>query len=101
TLPPPATPSFPYTPLFRSRMGMRLFHSLDIPFSSQSFAAARTAVATALTAATARPSRRTGRGHGVLLFQHHRLRCRMDARAAARSEEHTSELQSRGHLVCR
>src|SRR5690625_6146352 len=26
---------------------------------------------------------------------------RYDASAAARSEEHTSELQSRGHLVCR
>ena len=34
------------------RMGMQLFHSLDNPISSQSFAAARTAVGTALTAAT-------------------------------------------------
>src|SRR5262249_43920601 len=33
------------------RMGARLFHSLDNPISSQSFAAARTAVGTALTAA--------------------------------------------------
>jgi acetoin utilization deacetylase AcuC-like enzyme len=33
------------------RAGMRLFHSLDNPISSQSFAAARTAVATSLTAA--------------------------------------------------
>src|SRR2546422_3460716 len=28
-------------------------------------------------------------------------RCRRDAAAARRSEEHTSELQSRLHLVCR
>src|SRR6266508_3700350 len=28
-------------------------------------------------------------------------RCRCRCRAARRSEEHTSELQSRGHLVCR
>jgi acetoin utilization deacetylase AcuC-like enzyme len=35
------------------RSGMRLFHSLDNPISSQTFAAARTAVATALTAADA------------------------------------------------
>lgn len=35
------------------RAGMRLFHSLDNPISSQSFAAARTAVATSLTAAAA------------------------------------------------
>jgi len=33
------------------RAGMRLFHSLDNPISSQSFAAARAAVATSLTAA--------------------------------------------------
>ena len=33
------------------RMGARLFHSLDNPISSQSFAAARAAVGTALTAA--------------------------------------------------
>jgi acetoin utilization deacetylase AcuC-like enzyme len=33
------------------RAGMRLFHSLDNPISSQSFAAARTAVGTSLTAA--------------------------------------------------
>jgi acetoin utilization deacetylase AcuC-like enzyme len=34
-----------------SRSGMRLFHSIDNPMSSQTFAAARTAVGTALTAA--------------------------------------------------
>jgi len=33
------------------RMGLRLFHSLDNPISSQTFAAARAAVATGLTAA--------------------------------------------------
>ena len=34
------------------RMGMRLFHSLDNPISTQTFAAARAAVGTALTAAS-------------------------------------------------
>ncbi len=34
-----------------SQSGMRLFHSIDNPMSSQTFAAARTAVGTALTAA--------------------------------------------------
>ena len=34
-----------------SRSGMRLFHSIDNPMSSQTFAAARTVVGTALTAA--------------------------------------------------
>lgn len=36
-----------------SRAGMRLFHSIDNPISSQTFAAARTAVGTALSAAEA------------------------------------------------
>src|SRR5690625_5671602 len=30
-----------------------------------------------------------------------RCRCRSRAKVTRRSEEHTSELQSRGHLVCR
>src|SRR5690625_6297497 len=34
--------------------------------------------------------------HRLLLTPHHILQC-----AVGRSEEHTSELQSRGHLVCR
>ena len=73
-----------------SRSGMRLFHSLDNPISTQTFAAARTAVGVSLTAAEnlmrgdanrafviARPpgpSRRAPGGHGLLLLQHHRLR---------------------------
>src|SRR5690625_2771646 len=42
-------------------------------------------------------------GHGALvLAQRHRERYRsVSAFAPIRSEEHTSELQSRGHLVCR
>src|SRR6266508_442868 len=38
-------------------------------------------------------------GPGLLLVQHGRLA--VDGVAVERSEEHTSELQSRGHLVCR
>jgi acetoin utilization deacetylase AcuC-like enzyme len=44
-----------------SRSGMRLFHSIDNPMSSQTFAAARTAVGTALTAAEEMMQSETGR----------------------------------------
>src|SRR5207253_4793053 len=68
---PPRSTLFPYTTLFRSVRRM-LHNLLDDPFH-----------------------------HVVVSLQqivaaHSRL-----ARKARRSEEHTSELQSRGHLVCR
>src|SRR5947209_12418936 len=74
---PPRSTLFPYTTLFRSRK----------------------------RAAVARPLRGTLRTHGPrdryrgrrrLSFQRPRPRA-----ATARSEEHTSELQSRQYLVCR
>src|SRR5690625_966833 len=39
--------------------------------------------------------------HRDLAADHGPVDCRQYRRAAGRSEEHTSELQSRGHLVCR
>src|SRR5690625_4755960 len=35
------------------------------------------------------------------MLNHHRLESKKQSKTEARSEEHTSELQSRGHLVCR
>src|SRR3712207_7444520 len=68
---PPRSTLFPYTTLFRSRAGLRG----DRPARARGRAAAR----------AARARRRvTRRGGGV-----------------RRSEEHTSELQSRQYLVCR
>jgi len=48
-----------------SRSGMRLFHSIDNPMSSQTFAAARTAVGTALTAAEEMMQNKAGRAFVV------------------------------------
>src|SRR2546422_2908837 len=69
---PPRSTLFPYTTLFRSR-GVRW--------------PARPPVQQPDLPARVRPSRRRGRA--------------ARGRPLARSEEHTSELQSRLHLVCR
>src|SRR3989442_6102730 len=78
---PPSSQIFPYTTLFRSR-GLERGAGPD--------GAAR----------RARPAREVGRGPGAALppaaahgGELHRVE--------SRSEEHTSELQSRPHLVCR
>src|SRR5690625_5852083 len=67
----PSPPLFPYTTLFRSRPHSRSSVSLARP-SGPSVA-----------------SRRHGRNRGT------------EGEGSPRSEAHTSELQSRGHLVCR
>src|SRR3712207_7157940 len=78
---PPRSTLFPYTTLFRSRGGLRCRDGPD---------AAR------------------GLGHGARLRQgRSRWRSRRgldlppEAEGRGRSEEHTSELQSRQYLVCR
>src|SRR5690554_7508372 len=70
---PPRSTLFPYTTLFRSRVGERL---VDV-FADQRRFDHRLAV--------------------VNERRHHALRVQLQVR----SEEHTSELQSRPHLVCR
>src|SRR3989442_10777122 len=70
---PPRSTLFPYTTLFRSRGGLVRSRVARLP----------------------RGARAGGRRPGVVRSDHRRDR---DAR---RSEEHTSELQSRPHLVCR
>src|SRR2546422_5671745 len=73
---PPRSTLFPYTTLFRSRR--------------------RPAVTTA-------PARSTGPTRAAIFLSDRSFRARTPTRPAktARSEEHTSELQSRLHLVCR
>src|SRR5689334_24619197 len=77
---PPSSTLFPYTTLFRS------------PVSDEHQYCGR---------ATARPRRR-GAVHNTVV-DHRRLAIagRLPDRRHARSEEHTSELQSQFHLVCR
>src|SRR5439155_24093404 len=94
--PPTSTTIFPYTTLFRSPSPLRLPNHDPAapsrapagapPFLSGSESTARPVPAAAPRRTRARKARsRAGRGP-----------C-----PQGRSEEHTSELQSRGHLVCR
>src|SRR5690606_41271703 len=98
-LPPPPHPLFPYTTLFRSR-------PLGPP------EAVPPPLATALEEhAHIPPHVRTGPHRRALHHLAHRRasvpphraasRCRLHPRAHPRSEEHTSELQSRENFVCR
>src|SRR2546428_8168275 len=77
---PPRSPLFPYPPLFRSQSWSP--RGSDTP--AEPAAPARTS-----------PSPQRQQGHPLLA-----LRAR-SVSAAPRSEEHTSELQSRSDLVCR
>src|SRR5207253_9346529 len=98
TLVLPSSPSSfsTYPTLFRSRMSKfvskssfvseMLRHLHFLPFHSRS------------------PCGRIGghhRSYRRLPLHRRSSRCRSGSQAAQRSEEHTSELHSRGHLVCR
>src|SRR3712207_7170929 len=72
---PPRSTLFPYTTLFRSRLAKS-------PLSPQLFACQR---------------QRIAEGRDLLVVPG----CPPDAGQKTRSEEHTSELQSRQYLVCR
>src|SRR5690349_24262162 len=85
---PPRSTLFPYTTLFRSRRADRRHRRL-LPRLRGHAAGADLGAQARLP--LSRPGLR-------LAAQHAR---HVDARLAARSEEHTSELQSRRDLVCR
>src|SRR5947209_12274039 len=84
---PPTSTLFPYTTLFRSQPLVRQFVGLEMVIKIFVFAIDDGIV--------------DGHGfneHGVSVF--YRRRCHHD-QSRIRSEEHTSELQSRQYLVCR
>src|SRR5438874_3980269 len=88
--PPPLSTLFPYTTLFRSRSNLVILRTLS---KAAALAGARVGYLMADPALVAEVSK-VYPPYAVNLF----------ARAAAlatRSEEHTSELQSRRDLVCR
>src|SRR5207253_10256057 len=92
--PPPSSTLFPYTTLFRS------------PVFAQTPAGATAAGAVISSVAiTQAPERSAVRVEGEGRLDVHAGRMQNPERLvldfAGRSEEHTSELQSRGHLVCR
>src|SRR3712207_8355330 len=73
---PPRSTLFPYTTLFRSRKPAAFYHQSYNPRSDRK-----------VQPIVAERARRDGTRNGVA--------------TACRSEEHTSELQSRQYLVCR
>src|SRR5690349_23170700 len=80
---PPRSTLFPYTTLFRSRAGMTIVRV--------------TAVATAVAGVLEGPVHQHRMNRGVRDHD----RDTVLGRGCLRSEEHTSELQSRRDLVCR
>src|SRR2546422_7145058 len=86
---PPRSTLFPYTTLFRSQL-VQLFSSART--GDVVLAAAR---GSDFREAWEIPEHRAG--HGSLIADH----MEVPLAASVRSEEHTSELQSRLHLVCR
>src|SRR3712207_8422756 len=84
---PPRSTLFPYTTLFRSAP-----HRGRTPFRVPPFASSGRDRGRG-RGGTLRSGRDRGRGRGGTLQRGHA--------AATRSEEHTSELQSRQYLVCR
>src|SRR5690625_6015523 len=77
--PPPSSTLFPYTTLFRSRTQVLPTSAVDVR----------------------RLARTLGMTPEQFTTRYQRTRRRVRQLHEERSEEHTSELQSRGHLVCR
>src|SRR5438445_7473593 len=95
--PQPTSTPFPYPTLFRSVRQSRMFLDSDnSPRGSFTFNASWTA---ALDAVTGNPV--VGTGQGVADFLLGYPTNMNGAVGTSRSEEHTSELQSRQYLVCR
>src|SRR5439155_19336048 len=97
-LDPPCSPLFPYTTLFRSERRRAVQRQLgEVLLDHQTTYARRVEVAARAAGALGHPSYRA-----LVEATSGPLQPLLDSCAARRrSEEHTSELQSRGHLVCR
>src|SRR5207253_10306887 len=94
-LPPPRSPLFPYTTLFRSPKFAR-----GRPGDARASTRAMLPAAAGLNALAAVPLALAA-GVVLPLVYGHAFRGAVVPAWILRSEEHTSELQSRGHLVCR
>src|SRR3712207_8885022 len=91
---PPRSTLFPYTTLFRSiEIGVQEFAE-----GSALISMGKTRVLCAASVETSVPRWRMGQGKGWVTAEYSML---PRATAERRSEEHTSELQSRQYLVCR
>src|SRR3712207_6970448 len=87
---PPRSPLFPYTPLFRSGLVLNRTH----PPTTTALSATRAEGA-------AEEVLEAGGADAELAAGALRVHAERMAQATRRSEEHTSELQSRQYLVCR
>src|SRR5690625_6062201 len=87
--PTPRPTFFPYTTLFRSVSTLTIGVSRTV---------SRTAISTGITITVtcSRPHRSSADAATITISRQDQA-----ANRRTRSEEHTSELQSRGHLVCR
>src|SRR2546430_13102590 len=88
--PPPRSTLFPYTTLFRSRVQTLDAARADLASAREHSALARTLAATPGGLVEAWPTLTVAERRSILT-----------AAIDARSEEHTSELQSQSNLVCR
>src|SRR5207253_10657936 len=101
TPPPPSSPPFPYTTLFRSSAiasglyGSTRTAALPATSGSDDTFDVTTGVPLAIASSGGSPKPSYSDGNTNTPARRY-----MTARVS-RSEEHTSELQSRGHLVCR
>src|SRR3712207_7200227 len=95
---PPRSTLFPYTTLFRSLRRLRVRRA---PRRAADDAAARAVDAHERIARHALPLQPARLLVGLAADGRSRGGAVLDARRGPRSEEHTSELQSRQYLVCR
>src|SRR3712207_8832726 len=93
---PPSSTLFPYTTLFRSVTAVIVTTANLKQVSNAARLAGQTLLWFAITALIA-----VSIGIGLGLLTQPGRNSSVDAAAQARSEEHTSELQSRQYLVCR
>src|SRR5690606_41711345 len=96
---PPISTLSPYTTLFRSSRPARHPCWRPDPCSPRTLSTARLQIAYARDRSPRRPHHRPVASRGAARGASARLRAR--TAPAPRSEEHTSELQSRENLVCR
>src|SRR5207253_10563064 len=95
----PRSPPFPYTTLFRS--AARSPQRAPSCSSSQRLMPSSNPSSRAPMKPPSEPPAATMRWHGTTTGIGFAPHAPPTARGDERSEEHTSELQSRGHLVCR
>src|SRR5439155_21837387 len=95
---PPRSPLFPYTTLFRSLNRARTCYVCKRPFRELDPWYPQLCLACAHTSRAHKERPLDLHGRRALITG---ARVNIGYATALRSEEHTSELQSRGHLVCR